>query len=186
MTGAKKPIDGTNPYGSIKDVPGGTLVDEKMLADAVVFFQRMAAMAGVTLNDLPDNSPNGFQFYQAFQSLVYAGWSGAGFVFNTSLGQVWQNSFSSNKFEYKIQGNMLFLAGIVKNTGSIVNPTYLLTLPVAARPLLKQEILAWHDGTAPGVVHLAVETSGQITTTNALDGNVYFGGVNIKLTTDSY
>lgn len=186
MTGTIKPVDGTNPYGSIKDVPAGTLVDEKMLADAVVFFQRLADKAGITLNDLPDNVTNTFQFYLAFEALVYKVWTGAGYTFNTSGFVVWQNSSATDKFEYKIQGNALFLDGTIKNTGTPTSNSTALTLPVAARPAVTQRCMAYHDGSGAGAVQVIVNTDGTVVPQAIIDGNLYFGGANIKLTPDSY
>ncbi len=185
MTGTIKPIDGTNPYGSIKNVPSGTLVDEAMLADAVVFFQRLAAMAGVTLNDLPDNAANGFQFYDSFDVIVNPSFTVTGFVFNTS-GVVWGNKFGTDKFEYKIQGNMLFLDGVVYNSSPPAFGSTVGTLPVVARPAVTQRCMAWHSGTAPGAVQVVVNTDGTIVPDAIIDGNLYFGGANIKLDPDSY
>lgn len=60
------------PYGNIKDdVLGndGTKVNSVSNADIQQFMQRMAALAGVTPNGLPDNATNGFQAAQAVNTL---------------------------------------------------------------------------------------------------------------------
>lgn len=62
------PVDATYPYGDIKDNTGsndGTPVNRLVYADFHQFFAKMAAYAGVTLNDLPDNEVNGYQFFEA-------------------------------------------------------------------------------------------------------------------------
>lgn len=60
------------PYGNIRDNTGsnnGTPVNAYVYADFHQFFAKLAAEAGVTLNDLPDNATNGFQYYEALVSL---------------------------------------------------------------------------------------------------------------------
>ena len=69
FNGIKKPVDGVNLYGNIKNDPGGTSVDETSNSDVQVFFQRMAALAGVALNSLPEDAINGFQFTTALNTL---------------------------------------------------------------------------------------------------------------------
>ena len=55
-----------NPYGGVVDAPGGTVVDKKMVWDLLVFAQRMMSLAGVTPNNLADDTTNTFQLYEAF------------------------------------------------------------------------------------------------------------------------
>lgn len=69
------PIDGTNPYGKVRDEtsPGsndGTPVNEAMINDVLIFFQRLLSEAGISANELPENTVNGFQFYTALQILA--------------------------------------------------------------------------------------------------------------------
>lgn len=62
------PAGGDYPYGDVKNDGGsndGTPVDRELMADYVQFFERMMASSGITINDLPDNSLNGFQLYEA-------------------------------------------------------------------------------------------------------------------------
>lgn len=64
---------GNYPYGDIKDDDGtgnGTPVDRNVYADFHQFFARLMAQAGVTPNNLPDNSANGFQLYQALLNTI--------------------------------------------------------------------------------------------------------------------
>ena len=71
--GTVTPPDSTYPYGQIKDIPGGTVVNTKSNGDMQQFFQRIAATGGITLNSLPDNADNGFQLAQALGVLVSKG-----------------------------------------------------------------------------------------------------------------
>lgn len=83
------PVSVTYPYGNIKDDTGandGTPFSVQTMADIYQLLQRMAAQSGITLNDLPDNAANSFQFSQAFGgeawtsggSLTYTVTSGGG------------------------------------------------------------------------------------------------------------
>jgi hypothetical protein len=61
-------IDGTYPYGDIKDNAGsadGTPVNRLVYADLHQFFEKLMDEAGVSHNGLPDNEANGFQLYLA-------------------------------------------------------------------------------------------------------------------------
>lgn len=67
------PPNGTYPFGNIKDDTGandGTPVDVKTYADFHQFFAKLANLAGITLNGLPDNATNGFQLISALQALI--------------------------------------------------------------------------------------------------------------------
>lgn len=67
------PVSGAYPYGDIKDNTGGgngTPVNRVVYADFHQFFARIADLAGIVLNGLPDNLTNGFQFVQALQALI--------------------------------------------------------------------------------------------------------------------
>lgn len=69
------PVDATNPHGTILDESGpgqgdGTNVNEAVNGDLLVFFQKLMAEAGVVPNELPDNTVNGFQLFDAFQLLI--------------------------------------------------------------------------------------------------------------------
>lgn len=66
---------GDYPYGRIKDdtAPGaknGTPISEQVYGDFHQFFDKLMADAGITPNNLPENTANGFQLNQALDSLV--------------------------------------------------------------------------------------------------------------------
>lgn len=77
---------GTYPYGDIKDAPSPTKVNRKSNADMIQFFQRMAANAGISLNNLPDNATNGFQFVQALNTMFCNLFGGMAEAFGTPTG----------------------------------------------------------------------------------------------------
>lgn len=79
--------DGTYPYGRVKDAPGGTIVDETMIGDTIQFTQKLMAEAGVTPNNDPDNNSDGWQIYEAFETLAgRAAWSNIPSSGGTSTG----------------------------------------------------------------------------------------------------
>lgn len=64
---------GAYPYGNIKDDTGsndGTPVDVQTYADFHQFFAKIADEGSITLNDLPENSTNGFQYYDALVAVI--------------------------------------------------------------------------------------------------------------------
>jgi len=64
---------GSYQYGNIKDETGlgdGTPVDVNTYADFHQFFARMLDKSLITPNGLPDNSTNGFQYYEALKAVA--------------------------------------------------------------------------------------------------------------------
>lgn len=121
-------VTGTYPYGSIRDEvsPGdGTPVDTQVYGDFHQFFARMAALAGITLNDLPDNNTNGFQYYEALAKLIALGapnnvggeWIDAGTTFPIipNAGTVTVDSADVKYNKYKIIGKTLFWKVTINN-----------------------------------------------------------------------
>lgn len=71
-TGVDAP-DATWPYGKSKDNTGsnnGFDLNSANLEDYHQFFERLFAKSGLTANNLPDNSDNGFQLYEAFRKIA--------------------------------------------------------------------------------------------------------------------
>ncbi len=65
--------NGTYPFGDIKDNPGdgsGTPVNRLVYGDFHQFFANLLFTAGITGNDLPENSTNTFQYIIALQLLI--------------------------------------------------------------------------------------------------------------------
>jgi len=61
------------PYGDLQNNTGtnnGTPVNRDLLTDLVQFGQKLAAEAGITINDTPDNATDGWQLYEAFRKLT--------------------------------------------------------------------------------------------------------------------
>jgi hypothetical protein len=72
LTGGVVAPGGSYPYGNVQNDPGGTLVDVKMMADMIQFFQRLMdePSVNITPNSLPENSSNGYQLLQALNMLI--------------------------------------------------------------------------------------------------------------------
>ena len=69
--------DGTYPYGRVQDdaVPGdgsGTLANEILLGDVLVYFQKLMDYAGVTANGNPENEISGYQSLTALFAAIRA------------------------------------------------------------------------------------------------------------------
>jgi len=61
------------PYGDIKDNPGdgsGTPVNRLVYGDFHQFFAKLLADAGITGNDLPENTTNTFQYILALNAII--------------------------------------------------------------------------------------------------------------------
>lgn len=61
---------GIVPFGALKDAPSGTRVNTKMLGDIWQMMQQLAAGAGITLNNQPDNNTNGYQFMESLSKVI--------------------------------------------------------------------------------------------------------------------
>jgi len=63
----------TYEFGSIKDNPGdqtGTPFDRAVYSDFHQWASKMFANSGLTYNNLPDNTTNGYQFYEAMRENI--------------------------------------------------------------------------------------------------------------------
>jgi hypothetical protein len=60
--------DGNYLNGNLVD--NQTLVGEGINQDLVQFFQKLADLASITFNDLPDNETNGYQLIEALETVV--------------------------------------------------------------------------------------------------------------------
>lgn len=70
---AYTPVSSAYPYADLKDDSGagdGTNVERLSSSDIWQFFQKMSAQAGLTLNSLADNATNGWQFVEAFNTII--------------------------------------------------------------------------------------------------------------------
>jgi hypothetical protein len=64
------------PFGNIKDTTPsdkGTPVNVETYGDFHQFFAKMADLSGITLNDLPDNDTNSYQYVQAMLNVINQG-----------------------------------------------------------------------------------------------------------------
>lgn len=111
-------------YGNIKNSSGsgtGTPVDVNTYADFHQFFSRLMDVAGVAYNDLPDNTTNGYQLFDALAKLAgSAPWIDAGAPTLSTNGVGTVALFSTIYNRYKISGKTLHwhLAIGVTPTGS--------------------------------------------------------------------
>lgn len=67
------PVSGTNPFGKERDNDGtgnGTPMNEELFGDTTQLIESIFAASGITANGLPDNTPNGFQLFDAFKLLT--------------------------------------------------------------------------------------------------------------------
>lgn len=62
----------TYPNGTVKNAPSGTRVNFKMVNDMWQFFQKAMSEFGITPNNLPDNSDNGYQYFSGVQRIANA------------------------------------------------------------------------------------------------------------------
>lgn len=96
--GTVNPITVTDPYGTIKDDPGGTKVNGKSNNDMQVFFQRLMALGGVTPNGFPDNTVNGFQLYEALSGVI-GNWGVI--AVSMAVNRVGAGTLTAGSFAYK-------------------------------------------------------------------------------------
>lgn len=187
-----------NPYGYPKDVPGGTVVDIKMVGDMLVFFQRMMGQAGITPNGLPDTTTNTFQLWLAFQKWVNPPWTITGVTFENSGANLWNNAGGGyGKFHYRVigditSGGIVSFAGVMENNSmSSPGSPLIMTLPAAIRPASTVRVQAWEDlggAGSPSPVQLTINTAGQVIPESTGTGGtlVFMEGVSYKIGPDSY
>ena len=73
LDGAVDPVSADYPYGMVKNKPHGTRVNVKFTGDIMQLMQMMMGYAGVTPNNMPDNSTNGFQLFNALLGTINEG-----------------------------------------------------------------------------------------------------------------
>lgn len=100
------------PNGRTRDRAGstaGTSLNEALLGDMIQFFQKMVIDSGITLNDDPDNVTNGFQLYQALQTIagMNAWLPGGVYTLTAPLGGTIVSSGSAIYNKYRLVGKTL-------------------------------------------------------------------------------
>jgi hypothetical protein len=176
MDGTVLPVDATNPFGYIKDDPGGTRINHKGNGDVLVFFQQLMSYAGITPNGLNDDNINGFQLFPSLFATVGAIIDTHIFPFTNVPGGDFAAGFSSAgspryDVAYSYQGNICYLSGVIAATGVPGTATTLMvTLPAPARPAKPIAIDYYHS--ALGLVYLTINSAGlfQITTLSSGTG----------------
>lgn len=168
--GVVNPVTGTDPYGTIKDAPSGTIINSKSNSDMQVFLQRMMDLAGITPNNLPDNVTNGFQLYAAYMAPKF---DNTGIVWTNSGNNVWSSAGGGYyDVKYSVRGNIVTLCGVAVNSaGGTPATSSILTLPSAIRPAKTVEIVAMY-GTlgVPAVLMLDIAPSGLMTSVTGIPG----------------
>lgn len=158
------------PYGRIKDrvpsVSPGTPVNEVVYGDFHQFFAKLLDDAGITGNDLPENSTNTFQYIIALNTIISAAvdpLNDSTIVWTTS-GLVLGSGVTNTSFKFKKTGrNTVKLTGVLTNAAATGG--YLMaTLPVGYRPSVRQTIPIASFGFLGGPGWTAViEINGEIT-----------------------
>ena len=105
------PADATNPFGKVRDdssptATDGTLLNEVLTNDPLIFFQKLLDEAGITANDLPEDETNGFQFIEALRAFIFRISGGSGLMAqrftnlpNTGAGEQYLDiAFGNNTF----------------------------------------------------------------------------------------
>lgn len=162
---------GSYPYGRIKNDTGtgdGTPVSEALYGDMHQFFARLMALTGITPNNNPDNTTNGFQLVEALQKYVQPDWSTTGITFATIGSVTWADNDASGTTDfpvsYKNGINEISLAGSASiSTTSTPGDIAIITLPSGVRPSKRQRVLARViRAGANSVESIIIETTGVV------------------------
>jgi hypothetical protein len=129
-----------DPYGNLRDkVPGtpGTKVNALLLADAMVFFDKMMAEASIAPNGFPENATNTFQYILALKKLIghdptifVVGAGGSPSFEGTNLA----TTTSGNNLRFYKIGRRVTIEGSWRYDRSASGTDLVLTLPVGYRP----------------------------------------------------
>lgn len=187
------PISGTYPYGKIRDdvAPGtGTPVSTQVYGDFHQFFARMAALAGVTLNDLPENNTNGFQYNEAFKLLTHPDWTSVGVTFPSSPPDYDFADVGAPQYDvaYKTMQNEVALCGVFGTpyyTSGII--TQIMQLPSGAEPSMQVYVTAQIDDGTGNIApfSLIITTSGEVVPAMTLPSSatgyiIYLDGITYR------
>lgn len=137
--------NGDYPFGRIRDDDGtgnGTPVDTSVYGDFHQFFAKLASESGITLNNLPDNQTNGYQYIEALRLLSFPTMVSAGTPTMSSTGGtagtivVAANAMSQLYNKYKIVGKVCTWHFRAHITGTAVAPTnIIIPYPTGVSPL---------------------------------------------------
>ncbi len=160
------------PFGRIRDrngITNGTAVNENCYGDFHQFFAKMFYESGKTYNELPDNDYSGFQYFEAFQTLIQGDWHEVGAVDEPA----YQNSYQGGaatvagenlKFSKSlIKNSITFRGGFSRAIG--LSATTVFTLPAGFRPITEKAIpIVCRDssGTQPALLHIATNGNVQV------------------------
>lgn len=184
---------GSYPYGRIKNDTGsgdGTPVSEALYGDMHQFFARLMALGGVTPNNNPDNTANGFQLVEALQKYVHPDWTTTGITYFTIGPFTWADNDATGTTDYPVSYkngiNEIMLAGSATlSSTSTPGDIGIITLPSGARPAKRQRVLARviRSGT-PSVESIIIENTGEVKVTmmagTFTNVTVIFDGIRIR------
>lgn len=182
---------GAYPYGNIKDNPNGTIVDSTSNADLQQFAQKVMDEGNITPNGLPDNNTNGYQIFQGLQQVIkdtHPGWGLNGITFVSSGSNLWQNAAGYGFLHARIEGSLIFLAGVIENTaGGSPSPALPFTMPVALRPAYLTQIMCY-DTLAAAMVAVTITTAGVVTIIGGGAGGtkLFLDGTHYKIGANTY
>ena len=132
------PVSADYPDGRIRNDPGdgtGTPVEEAINGDLIQFFQKAMRDAGITANDLPDNTTNGWQLNDAVNLAAKLfdneyGWTSAGLTFGTNI-----SDSSGYPVQYRKIGNKVEWRGIAEGTPAVTSGADILSaIPASLVP----------------------------------------------------
>lgn len=170
------------PYGRIKDNPGdgsGTPVNEQVYGDFHQFFAKLLDDAGITGNDLPENSTNTFQYILALNAVIKNIVSDSSVSYITT-GITFQNSAAggTNLGMKKTSRNTIKMRGMVDTPNPFQNNVLYMTLPVGYRPSVEKNCFCsvYQDTASPFLAFCNIKTNGEIRFFSDYGGSVAFTG----------
>ena len=113
------------PFGDIKDDSGqndGTPVNRSVYADFHQFFEKLMNSAGTVANGLPDNADNGFQLFEAFNTIKTDSdkYSNGVFGFDSEI----ITDSSAVSFRHKITASEDFIYALIDDNGVVTVKQY--------------------------------------------------------------
>jgi len=123
------------PKGRVRDKAtgiNGTIFNEVLMGDIFENIQKLIANAGITENNLPDNTSNGHQILDALLGVTYeVGNDGGETIFEHGYAQ--GSSYGKLKYRKINGGNDVRIFGSVDGSGGTLNAG-ITTLPSGFRP----------------------------------------------------
>lgn len=172
---------GIYPYGRIKDNPGdntGTKMNEEAFGDIFQFFSRVmdhaAAVNGFPAsNGLPDNNSNGYQLYEALESIAFN--TGSKTPLTLINGFVTGAGFGLSTPSYRASSlGLVYLSGGILAVGG---QSIFANLPSAFRPQTERFFIVGSLNTTD-LHRLSIKADGNVSVRN-IDGSFLGAGVEV-------